>query len=574
MDHRPNRLLICLISVLLIFSSFDRMLSQSKNIFTNPILAGFYPDPSVCRVGSDYYLVNSTFAYFPGITVFHSKDLVNWELIGYVLDRPGEFNLDKQGVSRGLFAPAIRYHNGTFYVTCTLVDIGGNFVATAKNPAGPWSKPVWLPKINGIDPSLFFDEDGKAYLIYNSIPPDDKPLYQGHRTIRMYAFDKDSLKVTGEELLLINGGVDIGKKPVWIEAPHILKKDGMYYLVCAEGGTAEDHSEVAFRSPNVGGPYIPYQHNPILTQRTLDPKREHPITCAGHADLVQTEAGDWWAVFLGCRPYPPVEQNFYNAGRETFLAPVKWVDGWPVINPDQEKVQYTYPYPMASAKAPHPNYYSGNFRFRDEFDSDKLGLDWQFLRTPLEQWYDLTKKKGRLSMKLRPESCDGNRNPSFLGRRQQHMVGTTTVALEFEPKANNEKAGVTVFQNENHFYFLCKSMDDRGPVVQLFRSTGAGTGANGMELVASTPVGTGKGSGPIFLRIEVGKGTYYFSYMTDPGKWTLLKDSLDAKFLSTKVAGGFVGCMYAMYATSLGRPSDAVAAFDWFEYVGDDEVYR
>ena len=569
-----NRLLIWFMFILFVFTSFDRSLCQNKNVFTNPILAGFYPDPSVCRVGSDYYLVNSTFSYFPGITVFHSKDLVNWELIGFVLDRPEEFNLDNQGVSRGLFAPAIRYDHGTYYVTCTLVDIGGNFVVTAKDPAGRWSKPIWLPKINGIDPSLFFDDDGKAYLIYNSIPPDNKPLYQGHRTIRMYEFDKDSLKVTGEELLLVNGGVDITKKPVWIEAPHILKKDGLYYLVCAEGGTAEDHSEVAFRSSKVQGPYIPYQHNPILTQRTLDPKREHPITCAGHADLVETEAGDWWAVFLGCRPYPPVENNFYNTGRETFLAPVKWVDGWPLINPGQEKVEFSYPFPIMTAKAVRPNYYSGNFRFRDEFDSDKLGLEWQFLRTPLEHWYDLTTTKGRLTMKLRPESCDGNRNPSFLGKRQQHMQGSASVGLEFEPRTSNEKAGIIVFQNESHFYFLCQSMDEHGSVVQLFKSTGAGIGTNGMELVASTAFERGKGSGSISLKIDVGRGAYSFSYLSEPGRWTTLKDSLDARFLSTKIAGGFVGCMYGMYATSLGKPSESMAAFDWFEYVGDDDVYR
>ena len=149
--------LVLSLVLLIVFSGGAR--TQNKMEFTNPILAGFYPDPSICRVGSDYYLVNSTFSYFPGITVFHSKDLVNWNLIGYVLDRREQLNLDGQGVSRGIFAPALRYYNGTYYVTCTLVDIGGNFIATSKSPKGPWSNPVWIPQINGIDPSMFFDDN-------------------------------------------------------------------------------------------------------------------------------------------------------------------------------------------------------------------------------------------------------------------------------------------------------------------------------------------------------------------------------------------------------------------------------
>lgn len=315
---KRNAICCAVLFVLASIGVQEHSFGQSLPSFTNPVIAGFYPDPSICRVGKDYYIVNSTFSYFPGINVFHSRDLVHWKLIGYVLNMPEQFNLDGQGVSRGLFAPAIRYHNGLFYVTCTLVDIGGNFVATAKDPAGPWSNPVWLPEINGIDPSLFFDNDGKAYIVYNSIPPDDKPLYNGHRTIRIHEFDPESLKVKGEERILINGGTDINKKPAWIEGPHIFKKDGVYYLIDAEGGTADQHSEVVFKSTNVYGPYVSYENNPILTQRQLDPQRPFPITSTGHADFVQTESGDWWAVFLGCRPY---EDEYITRGGKHFWPP-------------------------------------------------------------------------------------------------------------------------------------------------------------------------------------------------------------------------------------------------------------
>ena len=570
-----NRLALRLISFHVLFLVLIcNLTAQNKQEFTNPILAGFYPDPSICRVGSDYYLVNSTFSYFPGINVFHSKDLVDWKLIGYVLDRQEQLNLDGQGVSRGIFAPAIRYHNGTYYVTCTLVDIGGNFIATSKSASGPWSNPVWIPQINGIDPSMFFDQNGKAYILYNSIPPDNKPLYDGHRTLRMYEFDIENLKVVGKEKILVNGGVNISKKPVWIEGPHILQRDGYYYIIAAEGGTSDQHSVVVFRSKNVDGPYVPYKHNPILKQRHLNPKREFAITCTGHADFVQTELGDWWTVFLGCRPYRPYEEGYVNTGRETFLAPVKWKNGWPVINPGKEKVQYHYPLPITLNKEDIEKQYSGNFTWKDEFDKEQLNRDWMFLRTPHEQWYSLTTRKGYLALQLRSETCAGNMNPSFLGHRQQHLCGSASTEIHFIPKAQNEKAGLLIFQNEKHFYFLCKSIDENASVVQLYRSGDNADSSSQMELITFKKLSEDQYRKKLDLKIEANGDSYSFFYSFKPNEWSLLKDSVDAKYLSTKVAGGFVGCMYALYATSLGKPSTNVSYYAWFEYQGNDEVYK
>jgi len=543
-------------------------LAQEKLQFANPILAGFYPDPSICRVGSDYYLVNSTFAYFPSIPVFQSKDLVNWKLIGHVLDRPEQANLNGLGVSRGIFAPAIRYHDGIFYVTCTLVDAGGNFVVTAKDPKGPWSNPVWIPEINGIDPSLFFDDDGKAYIVYNSIAPDNKPLYDGHRTIRIYEFDIKNLKVIGEEKILINGGTDISKKPIWIEGPHIFKKDGFYYLICAEGGTAEQHSEVVFRSKNVFGPYESYKNNPILTPRHLNPERNFPITSTGHADFVETQNGEWWAVFLGCRPYKPYSENFYNTGRETFLAPVKWIDGWPIINPDYEEVQYFYPYPLK----PNPKFavrkYGGNFKIHDDFNSSELSKDWIFLRTPLEKWYQL--EKGKLRIKLKPETCAGKSNPAFIGHRQQHQNCSALINMNFIPKSEFEKAGIIIFQNENHFYFFCKSIKNGLPVVQLFKSTNS----EDMDLLEEKFLSQKEMNKNLILKIKAEGKDYSFYYGFNKNNLKLLKENVDGTFLSTKVAGGFVGAVFGLYATSLGNMSNSNAYFDWFDYSGNDEIYN
>src|SRR4051812_18472620 len=256
--------------------------------YRNPILHGFYPDPSVTRAGRDFYLVNSTFAWFPGIPVWKSRDLVHWTQIGNAIDRPRQLDFKRLGLSRGVFAPSIHFHAGTFYIANTCVDCGGNFIVTAKNPAGPWSDPAWLPGLEGgIDPSLFFDDDGSAWLINNGLPP-GQPLYEGHRAIWVQRIDPKTLKPFGPRTMIVNGGVDIAKKPIWIEGPHIFRKDGWYYLTCAEGGTAEGHSQVVFRSRRPDGGFVPFAGNPILTQRDLPRDRPIPITSAGHAQLVDT----------------------------------------------------------------------------------------------------------------------------------------------------------------------------------------------------------------------------------------------------------------------------------------------
>ena len=538
--------------------------AQEKKYYQNPILAGFYPDPSICRAGEDYYIVNSSFAYFPGLPIFHSKDLVSWKQLGHAMNRPEQLNTIGAGVSRGLFAPAISFHNGTFYIVCTLIDKGGNFVITAKDPAGPWSNPVWLKDVDGIDPSLFFDEDGKSYIIYNSIPPDSKSLWDGHRTIRMRSFDHKELKTYGDEILLVNGGTDISKKPVWIEAPHIYRINDWYYLMCAEGGTGYHHSEVVFRSKAVTGPFIPFEGNPILTQRHLDRNRPNPITTVGHADMVQTPDGKWYAVFLACRPY---EDNHFNIGRETFMMPVRWENGWPIISKEDELVKYFYPLPQPQVNKHPLNLFTGNFVFHDDFSNRPLDHRFIFLRTPMEKWYSTTEKRGALSMRLRPETVSGTENPSFIGFRQQHHEGSATVALDFIPAASNEKAGLVIFQSEKHFYYLCKSVDKDKAVVQLFRS-----GENDeMELLLSKEMYNIHQK--IFLRIEPKKTIYSMSWSTDNKKWELLMD-VDAKFLSTETAGGFVGSVFGLYATSMGKESKSKAHFDWFHYEGKDEVFK
>ncbi len=535
--------------------------AQSTTI-TNPILAGFYPDPSVLKVGSDYYLIHSTFAYFPGLPIFHSKDLKNWKQIGNVISRPSQMNFMGHGTSRGLFAPSISYNNGTYYVVCTLIDRGGNFVVTAKDPAGPWSDPTYLHEVRGIDPSIFFDDDGKAYIMFNSDAPDDKPLYPGHRTIKMFEFDPINLKVVGEQKILVNGGVDLSKKPVWIEAPHIWKANGWYFLYAAEGGTSVNHSEVILRSKDVWGPYVPYEKNPILTQRHLPEDRKDPITSAGHAQFVEGPDGKMYAVYLAVRPY---RGNYYNTGRETFISPVEWIDGWPVIEPNNEVIpyQFTVNYPEVKLENAPPQ--NGNFGYTLTFEKE-LDPALLFLRTVDSSSFSLSKAKG-LTMKLKPETIMEKGNPSFIGKRQQHIYCSAEISVDFSTKAENEKAGLVAFQGEKNFYYLCKSIAAGKNVIQLYKCDAQG---KKMELMAQANVG----SGPALLRIIAEGEQYSFHYASKPGQWKLLKDKVDGTYLSTEVAGGFIGALFAMYATSEGKETSNSASFQYLKYEGKDPMYK
>lgn len=514
-------------------SVFEQPLA--KGHYRNPIIAGFYPDPSVTRAGDKFYLVNSTFAYFPGIPIFESNDLVHWRQIGNVIDRPSQLNFDGLGISRGVFAPAIEFHDGTFYVINTSVDSGGNFFVTAKDPAGPWSDPRWLPQIDGIDPSFFFDDDGKAYVVSNG-PPEGAPLYDGHRAIWMQEFDVARGSVIAPGRVLVNGGVDLAKQPIWIEGPHIYKHAGWYYLMCAEGGTGINHSEVIFRSRSAWGPYEPYAGNPILTQRDLPADRTNPVINAGHADLVEGPDGSWWAVFLASRAYG---KGNYNTGRETFLLPVKWKDGWPVILEPGTAIAYSLRGPEfmnGDAQAP----LAGNFTWRDEFDTPALDTAWLQVRVPKQSWFDLAARKGTLAIEPLPVGLDALANPSFLARRQQHTKFDASLRVQ-TPRAKGTAAGIAAFQKETHWYFL--GIRRTPAQIEVFLEKRA----NGD--VATIARAALADASQLQLRVAGDGGSYSFFYDAGEG-WRPLLENDDGSILSTEVAGGFVGTVIGPYARS------------------------
>ncbi|MBY9061377.1 glycoside hydrolase family 43 protein [Sphingomonas yunnanensis] len=497
----------------------------SSGQYRNPILSGYYPDPSVTRVGDDYYLVNSSFAHFPGLPVFHSKNLVDWTQIGNAIDRPDQLDLTGRRVSEAVFAPDISYHAGVFYIANTCVSCGGNFVITARDPSGPWSQPIWLP-FEGIDPSIFWEGD-RAYII-NNRAPNEPPRYDGHRALWVQEYDWRAGKMVGESTQLVNGGVDLATKPVWIEGPHLLKRDGFYYLTAAEGGTGDNHSQVVFRASALRGPFTPYSGNPILTQRDLAAGRAHPVTSAGHAKLVQTQNGDWWATFLATRPYA---DGHYNIGRETFLLPVTWRDGWPHILERGRAIPFTAPRPRLPAGPAATLPTGDDFGYVDEFDGGKLAMQWIGIRTPRQPFYRLA--GGALELRPAARFGDLSGTPAFLGRRQQHHVATISTVLRFDPHRDGARAGLAAVQNDRSLLEFAVARVDGRTVVALYQRDLADSDT----LVASAPVDV---TGTVTLTIRADGGTMAFDYTVGRQKRTLT-DRLDSTFLSTQRAGGFVG---------------------------------
>lgn len=504
--------------------------------YYNPVLAGFYPDPSVCRVGDTYYLVNSSFTFFPGVPLSTSKDLVNWKHAGHVLDRPSQVPLKGQHVSGGIFAPAISYNkkNKTFYMITTNVG-AGNFFVKSKDPSKGWSEPIYLPKIDGIDPSFFFDDNGKGYIVHNG-PVVGGADYEGQRAIRLFEFDVKGDSIKGDFKQILRGGTHVEARPIWIEGPHLFKKGKFYYLMCAEGGTGGWHSEVILRAKSPEGPWEENPNNPILTQRTgLDPNRKDPVSSAGHADIVEDGKGNWWAVFLACRPY---EEDMYNTGRDTYLLPVTWKDGWPEILAKNTPISTVGEKAGLKPQTDMPNLYSGNFEYTDNFESFNNSR-WMILRDYTDFIVKPTDKKG-MTFKLLPGNIYQREPMSALWARQQHGTFTAETAINFTPRNDKEIAGIALLQKEDHNFVLGKTMKNGKLMLTLTRAE------KNNVTIASTPIKDGE------LRLKVeGHDRYYdFYYAEQGGDWQLLAKGVDASNLSTQKSGGFIGTVIGLYASS------------------------
>lgn len=521
--------------------------------YRNPVLAGYHPDPSIVRVDQDYYLVNSTFGFFPGIPVFHSRDLVNWTQIGNAIHRPEQLSFDGIHMGQnGVYAPAIEYRDGTFYVINTCVACGGNFVVTAKNPAGPWSDPIWLPHLGGIDPSIFFDDDGKTYVVHHKDP--ERKRYPAHTALWVMEVDPETFEPLSEDVMLVDGGEEAPWNTDYIEGPHIYKVDGTYYLSAPGGGTGYYHQQLLYKSDKIFGPYVANPNNPVLTQFGLPDDREHPVTATGHADMFQDINGDWWALFLGTRVYdldkPPQDPGNFHTGRETFMLPVAWRNGWPVILEKGKALPYAVKKPDLPAAESARCAMTGNFAVREEFNDAELAPHWLFIRTPHSQWWKTG--DGELTLEARPERIGDKKQPSFVGRRLAHMSASFGTKMQFAPRSPDDEAGLLAIQNSEYYYAFGLGKNPSGEtVVRVRKRAGKKYSARG-ETIAETKADLKPGA-PVYLRMIVDKAELDFAYSLDGKSYTLLVDNADSRVLSTAMAGGFTGAVIGMYAESEKR---------------------
>lgn len=512
--------------------AFSQTLTQG---YKNPVIPGFHPDPSICRVGNDFYLVNSSFEYFPGVPLFHSKDLVHWDQIGYCLTRKSQINLTDIRASGGIYAPTIRYHNGVFYMIVTNVNHGGNFIVTAQDPHGEWSDPIPVDQ-TGIDPSLFFDDDGKVYYTGNT------PWDGSKQGIYQFEIDvKTGKKLTETRMIWAGTG---GRYP---EGPHLYKIMGRYYLMIAEGGTEYGHMETIARSDNPWGPFVSCPYNPILTHRNEN-AQNNPIQGTGHADLVQAGDGSWWMVFLGFRNS---QGQFHHLGRETFLAPVSWTDdGWPVVN-ENGTVTVDMNVKTLPQVTPVP------VPVRDDFTNESLGISWNFLRNPDMSQYSLSEKPGWLKIKGNSYSLDATASPGFTGRRQQDYNCTVTTKMNYSPQQTDEKAGLTVLMN-NRFHYDLAITRDSSNVKNLFLQYTL----DNLKFTAATIKIKGN---ILWLRIKADPQYYQFSYSADGSRYYEI-GSAPVRFLTSEVAGGFTGVYFGLFASGTENGDSSPAYFDWFDY--------
>ena len=525
----------------------------NESSFYNPIIAGWCSDPSICSNGKgDYYLVSSTFSYFPGVPIYHSSDLMNWKQISNVLNRESQLNnLVGAGLTiGGIYAPDIQYnpHNDTYYMITTNLKgrygegNKGNFLVKTKNPVGEWSEIIEFPEMEGIDPSLFFDEDGKAYIVNSGYPPVAE--YPGHMAVHLCEYDveKDVI-VPGSDRIILDKGSRPELKPESIEGPHLYKFNGKYYLMCAEGGTGSNHSEVIMRSDNIYGPYIPWEKNPILTQRTLD-KRSNPVTSTGHADLVMDANGKWWGVFLGCRP---IDGEFQNLGRETFLMPLRWSDdGYPYFIEDGEEIPLIGQ--MEGVKRGDEVTF-GNFTIKDEFDTPELKPDWMTVRGTAKEYYTL--ENGTLKLLCAPVKTTGLENPAIIVRRLHHHAFTATTHMRFNPANAEAMAGMILLGDETHQYLMGVTRGDDGNPRIFLQKTDDGV----IDELASVSLPIG--SEDFQLKIESSGKGFAFFYGLKGKDWQLLADHVSAKYL-TEMFASFSGTTMGVFATSKQEPGESV----------------
>ncbi len=537
----------------------------------NPILPGFHPDPSICRVGDDYYIANSTFEWFPGVPIHHSRDLANWRLIGHALTRPSQLDLRGIQDSGGVWAPSLSYADGQFWLIYTNIrtcgmgrpfkDIG-IYLITAREIQGPWSEPVVLNSI-GFDPSLFHDDDGRKWLVNMEWDfRKDRFRFAG---IVIQEYDHKRRQLIGPTRKILE------KQNILTEGPNLYKHEGWYYLMLAEGGTGWNHGIAMARSRNIFGPYELDPEASVLTSRDAPSLR---LQKAGHGELVQTQAGEWYLAHLASRPLKtaakpnpasPDKSISANAhagdrctlGRETCLQRVEWREGWLRLAVDGTHPQDSLPLPKSISLHPWPA-----APVRDDFDTDKLGLQWNSLRVPVDKsWLSLSERPGWLRLRGR-DSLFSLFFQSLIVRRVQHFQFIAETCLEFSPTHFTQMAGLICYYDTRQHFYLRVTWDEKLGKVLGIVLTDDGV----YDELTDSQIAI-RDWERAYLRAQVDGERLQFSASPDGKAWQNVGPVLDMSKLSDDFGSTlrFTGAMVGLCAQDLGG-TRAIADFDYFGY--------
>lgn len=530
----------------------------ATHLIRNPVLTGFHPDPSILRVGDDYYLATSTFEWYPGVRLHHSRDLVHWRALGGALTERRLLDLTGAPDSGGVWAPCLSYAHGRFHLVYTDMNSHGggfwdaqNYLTTAEHITGPWSDPVAL-HARGFDPSLFHDADGTSWLL--SMTADWRPGHDAFGGIQMQRFDRAGKRLVGDTVTIFDG-TEAGVT----EAPHLYRKDGWYYLLTAEGGTSYEHRVTAARARRITGPYEADPHGPMLTAHG------HPeltLQKAGHGSLVRTPDGGWYLAHLTGRPYTPLGRCVL--GRETAIQPVHWSsDGWPRV-----------PGGIPAIEVPAPDLPAHPFDAlpeRDDFTTPTLDPPWSTLRRPATpDWVTLAERPSHLRI-YGGQSPRGTQRPSLVARRATSRRCTLETVIEFDPLTFRQLGGVTAYYNTHnwHFAHLTRAADGR-VVLDVLTCDGGTLAAHPSARVDMT------GAGRVALAADLDGPTLTFRYATGAG-WHTLPVELDATILSDEYAQirsrpdgapqtwGFTGAFLGLWVQDLGADG-GYADFDHARY--------
>ena len=531
----------------------------------NPLIPGYYPDPSICRVGDDFYLVCSSFELYPGIPIFHSRDLVHWEQIGNVMTEDNDFHVELSYGANGVMAPTIRYHDGTFYIINANFCDKGNYIVTAKDPAGPWSGIHWLDDVPGIDASIFFDDDGQCYIMGTGNVWDNGTGVK-ERGIWLAKYDIEHFRMAGEPYTIWNSALRGAASP---EAPHLYHIGEYYYLIIAEGGTEHYHSVAVARSKELFSFYEGNPANPVMTHRHMGFKA--PIINVGHADLVDLPDGSWYAVMLGSRL---IEGAHKNLGRETFICPVVWEREWPLFSPETGKIEWEYPAPASLPETVYPEENA-----RDEFDDPVLPPYFTYWGRPYERYDRIEDSKLKirciarpLEADLSPVSFEAKKDrtayAAFIARRQRQPKAAATARMHFLP-SGKEEAGLAVLQAFDHKLRVMRCEEDGRQLLKVVLDTSDFTGLPFLPGFTSTKKHTvikeaDYPSADVVLRITMDDEDFRVLYGDSEESLTELC-AVDGRTINPEKVGCMVGTMIGMYASANGEESTNCAEFEFFE---------